>query len=77
MEMEKESDPSLCYPFDRGDIYSISLVWIEFWNMLNQRWSPWRPFDVKANDTIISMVEQLRCGVEIFAEAISDLKESW
>ncbi len=76
MEMEKNLTEAFATPFDRGDIYSISVGMNRVLKYAQSTLISMKTFDVKANDTIISMVEQLNLGVEIFAEAISDLKKN-
>lgn len=76
MEMEKNLTEAFATPFDRGDIYSISVGMNRVLKYAESTLVSMKTFDVKANDTIISMVEQLNLGVEIFAEAVSDLKKN-
>jgi hypothetical protein len=76
MEMEKNLTEAFVTPFDRGDIYSISVGMNRVLKYAQSTLVSMKTFDVKANDTIISMVEQLKRGVEIFAEAVSDLKKN-
>jgi hypothetical protein len=76
MEMEKNLTEAFVTPFDRGDIYSISVGMNRVLKYAESTLFSMKTFDVKANDTIISMVEQLNRGVEIFAEAVSDLKKN-
>ncbi len=76
MEMEKNLTEAFATPFDRGDIYSISVGMNRVLKYAQSTLISMKTFDVKANDTIISMVEQLNLGVEIFAEAVQDLKKN-
>ena len=76
MEMEKNLTEAFATPFDRGDIYSISVGMNRVLKYAQSTMISMKAFDEKANDTIINMVEQLNLGTEIFAEAISDLKKN-
>lgn len=76
MEMEKNLTEAFATPFDRGDIYSISVGMNRVLKYAQSTLISMKTFDVKANETIISMVEQLNLGVEIFAEAVQDLKKN-
>ena len=76
MEMEKNLTEAFSTPFDRGDVYSISVGMNEVLKYAESTLLSMKAFDVKANDTIINMVEQLKSGVDIFAEAVSNLKKN-
>ncbi|MBU4438764.1 MAG: DUF47 family protein [Acetobacterium sp.] len=76
MEMEKNLTEAFVTPYDRGDIYSISVGMNRVLKYAQSTLVSMKAFDVNANDTIIDMVEQLNLGVEVFAEAIGDLKKN-
>lgn len=76
MEMEKNLTEAFSTPFDRGDIYSISVGMNEVLKYAESTLLSMKAFDVKADDTIINMVDQLKSGMDIFAEAVSDLKKN-
>lgn len=76
MEMERNLTEAFATPYDRGDIYSISVGMNRVLKYAESTLISMKAFDEKADDTIINMVEQLNLGVEIFAEAISDLKKN-
>lgn len=76
MEMERNLTEAFVTPYDRGDIYSISVGMNRVLKYAQSTQVAMKYFDVKANDVIINMVEHLNIGVEIFAEAIGDLKKN-
>lgn len=76
MEMEKNLTEAFSTPFDRGDIYSISVGMNRVLKYAESTMLSMKTFDVEADDTIINMVEQLKSGVDIFAEAVGDLKKN-
>ena len=66
MNMEKKLIEAFMTPFDREDIYSISIGMDKIISM--------QEFEVKPNDIIIHMVEKLKEGADIFSESIKGLK---
>lgn len=74
MSMEKDLIQAFTTPFDRGDIYSISVGMHQVINYAESSLLSMEAFDVKPNAVIISMVEQLKTGVDIFSEAVNDLE---
>lgn len=76
MNLEKNLIEAFTTPFDRGDIYSISVGMHEVLKYAESTLLSMKAFDVKPNDIIISMVEKLKIGVDIFSESIYDLKSN-
>ena len=74
MKLEKDLIQAFTTPFDRGDIYSISVGMHEVLNYAESSLLSMEAFDVKPNAIIISMVEQLKTGADIFSEAVNDLE---
>jgi uncharacterized protein Yka (UPF0111/DUF47 family) len=74
MNMEKNLIESFTTPFDRGDIYSISVGMDKIIEYAKSTLLSMQEFDVKPNDIIISMIEKLKEGTDIFAASIKDLK---
>lgn len=76
MTMEKNLIEAFSTPFDRGDIYSISIGMNEVLKYAESSLLSMEAFEVKPDAIIISMVDQLKMGVDIFAQAIADLKDN-
>lgn len=76
MQMEDNLTAAFTTPFDRGDIYSISVTMNRVVKYGESTLHSMRAFDVKANATIIKMVEQLKLSAEVFWEAVSNLKQN-
>jgi len=75
MTLEKNLIEAFTTPFDRGDIYSISVGMNEVLNYAESSLLSMEAFDVKPNPIIICMVEQLKTGVDIFSEAVNYLEK--
>lgn len=76
MNMEKNLIEAFSTPFDRGDIYSISVGMNEVLRYAESSLLSMEAFDVKPNITIITMVEQLKIGVDIFSKSVKDLERN-
>lgn len=76
MEMEKNLTEAFSTPFDRGDIYSISVGMNRVLKYAESTLLSMEAFNVKSDETIINMVAQLKLGVDIFSEAVSNLKKN-
>lgn len=76
MRMEDNLTEAFTTPFDRGDIYSISVTMNRVVKYGESTLDSMRAFDVKANATIIKMVEQLKLSAEVFWEAVGNLKQN-
>lgn len=72
--MEKNLTAAFVTPFDRGDIYAVSIGMNQILKYAESTMVSMQKFDLKANDTIINMVTQLKIGTDIFSKAVSDLK---
>jgi len=76
MDMEKNLIQAFSTPFDRGDIYSISVGMDKVIEYAQSTLLSMKAYDVKANPIIISMLENLRKGTSIFAESIEFLQKN-
>ena len=74
MSMERDLVEAFSTPFDRGDIYSISVGMNEVLKYAQSSLLSMEAFEVKPDATIVNMIEQLKTGVDIFAQAVRDLK---
>lgn len=74
MDLEKNLIRAFSTPFDRGDIYSISIGMHRVIEYAQSTLISMKAYDVPANDIICSMVEYLEKGTEIFAEAVGFLQ---
>jgi len=74
MDLEKNLIQAFSTPFDRGDIYSISVGMDKVIEYVQSTLLSMEAYDVPANNVITRMVENLRKGVAIFAEAIELLE---
>jgi len=74
MNLERDLTQAFSTPFDRGDIYSISVGMHEVLNYAESSLLSMEAFDVKPDAIIISMVEQLKTGVDIFSKSVNDLE---
>lgn len=75
MKLEKDLIEAFTTPFDRGDIYSISVGMNEVLNYTESSLLSMEAFDVKPNPLIICMVEQLKTGVDVFSESVGHLEK--
>ena len=76
MNMEKDLIEAFTTPFDRGDIYSISVKMNEVLKYAESSLLSMEAFDVNPDTVIISMIEQLKTGVDIFSDSVNDLKSN-
>ena len=76
MDLEKNLIQAFSTPFDRGDIYSISIGMDKVIEYAQSTMLSMKAYDVPANETINSMVENLKKGTAIFAESIGYLKKT-
>ena len=74
MDMEKKLIEAFMTPFDREDIYSISIGMDKIIEYAKSTLLSMQEFDVKPNDIIIRMVGKLKEGADIFSESIKGLK---
>ena len=75
MDLEMRLIEAFTTPFDRGDIYSISVAMDKTIEYTKSTLLSMQEFDVKSNDTIIKMTEKLKEGMDIFSESIKELKD--
>lgn len=76
MNLEKNLILAFSTPFDRGDIYSISVGMDKVIEYAKSTCLSMQAYGIKANETITCMVENLRKGTAIFADAIASLKNA-
>lgn len=76
MEMEKNLVEAFSTPFDRADIYSISVGMDKVIEYAKSTLLSMQGYEVKANDTIIKLVWQLKVGTDLFSNSIALLKEN-
>jgi len=76
MDMEKNLIQAFSTPFDRGDIYSISVGMDKVIEYAQSTLLSMKAYDVQANPIIISMLENLRKGTSIFSESIEFLQKN-
>lgn len=76
MGLEKNLVEAFTTPFDRGDIYSISVGMDRIMEYAKSTLLSMKTFDVKPNNIIVSMVGKLKEGVDIFSESIKGLKSN-
>lgn len=75
MDLEKNLIQAFSTPFDRGDIYSISVGMDKVIEYAQSTLLSMEAYDVPVNNVITRMVENLKNGAEFFAEAIELLEE--
>lgn len=76
MDLEKNLIQAFSTPFDRGDIYSISVGMDKVIEYAKSTLLSMKAYDVRANHTIIGMLENLKTGTSIFAESIAYLEKN-
>lgn len=75
LEMENDLIEAFATPFDRQEIYSLSVNMDRIIEYAKSTLVEMEAFQVSADHTIMKMVEQLMLGTNELAEAISVLKE--
>ncbi|KNZ41915.1 DUF47 domain-containing protein [Acetobacterium bakii] len=76
MKMEDDLTEAFSTPFDRGDIYSISVGMNRVLKYAESTLLSMEAFEVISNEIIIKMLKNLKNGVEIFLEAVDQLKSN-
>lgn len=76
MNMENKLVEAFNTPFDRVDIYSISISMDKIIKYTKSTLLSMEAFEVAPNDTIIAMVEKLKEGTEFLLESIKALKSN-
>ncbi len=74
MELERKLIDAFTTPFDRGDIYSISIGMNKVIEYAESTLLSMQAYDMSANPVIIGMVAILKEGTDQFAEAVASLK---
>jgi uncharacterized protein Yka (UPF0111/DUF47 family) len=74
MNMENKLIEAFNTPFDRVDIYSISIAMDKIIKYTKSTLLSMEAFEVAPNDTIIFMVEKLKEGTDFLLESIKELK---
>jgi uncharacterized protein Yka (UPF0111/DUF47 family) len=74
MDLEKNLIQAFSTPFDRGDIYTISVGMDKVIEYAKSTLLSMKAYDVQTNEIIIRMVGYLAAGAKIFAESIECLK---
>lgn len=73
MDLEHKLIQAFATPFDRGDLYSISVAMDKVIEYAKSTYLSMAAYDVKADDIISGMLAQLRDGVNRFASAVDGL----
>jgi uncharacterized protein Yka (UPF0111/DUF47 family) len=76
MDLEKNLIEAFTTPFDREDIYSISVEMDKIIEYAKSTLLSMKTFEVKPNDIIVNMVGKLKEGADIFSESIKFLKNN-
>jgi len=76
MDMEKRLIQAFSTPFDRGDLYSISIGMDKIIEYAKSTMLSMKAYNVPANDIIIRMADSLKQGAELFTAAIGCLKRN-
>lgn len=76
MDLEKNLIQAFSTPFDRGDIYTISVGMDKVIEYAKSTLLSMKAYDVQANEIIIKMVGNLDAGAKIFAESVGFLKQN-
>ena len=74
MQLEKNLIEAFSTPFDRGDIYTISVTMDRVLEYAKSTLYSMKAFEVNPNDIIIGMVEKLVDSADAFSMAVSELK---
>jgi hypothetical protein len=76
LNMESKLIEAFTTPFDREDIYSISIEMDNVIEFAKSTLESMEAFEVNANDIIINMVERLKEGTDFLFEALKILKSN-
>ena len=74
IDMEKNLIEAFSTPFDRGDIYSISVGMDKIIEYAKSTLLSMNAYGIPSNDVIVGMVGKLQEGVCIFSESMESLK---
>lgn len=75
MDLERKLIDAFTTPFDRGDIYSISIAMNKVIEYAESTLLSMQAYAMSANPVIIGMVAILKKGADTFAEAVACLKK--
>jgi len=76
MTLEENLVEAFSTPFDRGDIYSISISMDKILEYVSSTLISMKVFDVLPNEIIIKLTGKLMEGMDIFTVAVGDLKKN-
>jgi uncharacterized protein len=76
MDMETKLIDAFITPFDRADIYSISVAMDKIIEFARSTLQSIETFEVDSDEVIISMVERLKEGSNLLFQSIKDLKNN-
>ncbi|MFA0815715.1 MAG: DUF47 domain-containing protein [Anaerofustis sp.] len=74
-KLESDLVEAFSTPFDRGDIYSISISMYQVIDYAKSTLLSMQSYQVSADDTILFMTENLKSGADIFAESMNALHD--
>lgn len=74
MELEKKLVEAFSTPFDRGDIYYISITMRKSLEYAITTLTSMKAFEVEPDDIIRGMASKLKLGAETFVSAVSELR---
>ena len=74
MDLEKKLTNAFSTPFDRGDIYTISIGMDKVIEYAKSTLLSMKAYNLQTNNIILQMVENLKTGTEAFAEAVAFLQ---
>lgn len=76
LDMESKLIEAFTTPFDREDIYSISVEMDKVIEFAKSTMESMEAFDVESNDTIIGMVKKLKAGTDFLFESLKILQSN-
>lgn len=76
LDMESKLIEAFITPFDREDIYSISVEMDKIIEFAKSTLESMEAFDVEPNDVIINMVEKLKEGTDLLFESLKVLESN-
>ncbi|BCZ48172.1 hypothetical protein psyc5s11_42390 [Clostridium gelidum] len=76
LDMESKLIEAFITPFDREDIYSISVEMDKVIEFAKSTLESMEAFDVEPNDVIINMVEKLKEGIDYLFESLKVLESN-
>lgn len=76
MNMEAKLIDAFMTPFDRADVYSISVAMDKIIEFAKSSLESMEAYGVSSNEVIVNMVANLKCGSDLLYEAIKNLKDN-